>query len=100
MLDGSSSVASSSPQSSLAAAPATILPAVPVQTASKPSTLPVETQVAPEITLDQFGIELSHRDRRVELLNAFVFGERQAGHFKDSKANYLARFEAFADQPA
>ena len=54
----------------------------------------------PEITLDQFAIELSHRDKRVELLNAFVFSERQAKHFKDTKKNYLARFDAFADQPA
>ena len=75
---------------STAASPAVRMPPV-VQPAPTPD---------PEITLDQFAIELSRRDKRVELLNAFVFAERRAKHFKDTKKNYLARFDAFADQPA
>jgi len=69
-------------------------------TVSKPTAVQPAPTPDPEITLEQFGIELSHRDKRVELLNAFVFAERQAKHFKDTKKNYLARFAAFADQPA
>ncbi|HEX7642016.1 MAG TPA: hypothetical protein VF472_07355 [Burkholderiaceae bacterium] len=59
-----------------------------------------QPQPEPEVTLEQFGIELSRRDKRVELLNAFVFAERLAMRFKDTKTNYLTRFDAFADQPA
>jgi hypothetical protein len=100
MSDDSQSVVSSPRPSSPAIASITAPPVAPLQNAGKPTTAQSSTQSAPEITLDQFGIELSHRDRRVELLNAFVFAERQAAHFKDSKANFLARFAAFADQPA
>ena len=52
-----------------------------------------------EITLTQFGIELSRSERRVELLNAFIFIENQSKRFKDTKSAYLARFAAFVDQP-
>jgi hypothetical protein len=74
--------------------------AVPSATASTQPVAQSAPPAEPEVTLDQFGIELSHRDKRVELLNAFVFAERQAKHFKDTKTNYLTRFDAFADQPA
>ena len=51
------------------------------------------------ITLTQFGIEWSRSERRVELLNAFIFMENQQRRFKDTKSAYLARFAAFVDQP-
>ena len=51
------------------------------------------------ITLVQFGIEFSKSEKRVELLNAFLFLENQAGHVKDTKSAYLARFAAFVHQP-
>lgn len=52
-----------------------------------------------ELTLDQFGLELSQRDTRVELLNAFVVLERSAGNHKDTEAGYQARFDAFLNKP-
>lgn len=55
---------------------------------------------APEITLEHFGMKLSGIDKRVELVNAFIFVERAARHFKDTEANYQARFVAFEKQPA
>jgi hypothetical protein len=53
-----------------------------------------------EITLTQFGIEFSKKERRVELLNAFIFTQRLAGFHKDVKSAYIGRFEAFVHQPA
>lgn len=65
-------------------------------------TIAPEQPAAPaehEITLTQFGIELSRSEKRVELLNAFIFLENQGKRFKDTKTAYLARFAAFVDQP-
>jgi hypothetical protein len=59
----------------------------------------VPTTVPIELTLNQFGIELSQRDNRMELVNAFVFLERQEGNHKDTEAGYQARFEAFLNKP-
>lgn len=70
--------------------------AVPSQPTPTQAPLPVGT---PEMTLDQFGIELSQRDQRVELVNAFIFMERKAGHFKDADSNYQDRFTAFLNKP-
>jgi hypothetical protein len=64
-------------------------------TQSVESTTPAEH----EITLTQFGIEFSKSERRVELMNAFIFMERQAGVIKDIKSAYLARFDAFVNKP-
>ncbi len=63
----------------------------PKQTVSNPE---------PAITLTQFGIEFSKKEKRVELLNAFIFTQRQAGFHKDVKSAYIGRFEAFVHQPA
>lgn len=52
-----------------------------------------------EITLEQFAIELSARDNRVELINAFVFTERVERHFKDLEGKYNARFQSFLTKP-
>jgi Mrp family chromosome partitioning ATPase len=48
-----------------------------------------------QITLQEFMQKLSARDNRVELINAFYYTERQAGHIKDFEANFQARFVAF-----
>ena len=52
-----------------------------------------------EITLEQFGVELSQRDNRVELLNAFIFTQSNSGYYKDTEANYQARFVDFLNKP-
>jgi len=61
-----------------------------------------ETTVAdasvPQITLKEYMIKLSGRDRRVELINAFAFTETRAGTVKDAESNFDARFTAFANQ--
>ncbi|WP_175787417.1 hypothetical protein [Burkholderia anthina] len=54
----------------------------------------------PEITLEEFGMKLSGSDKRVELVNAFIFVERNARQFKDTEANFQTRFVAFEQQPA
>lgn len=53
-----------------------------------------------EVTLEEFGIKLSARDNRHELVNAFLWVDRQDKNHKDTEANYQARFEAFLVQPA
>jgi hypothetical protein len=68
--------------------------------ANKSAATAAATPVEHEISLTQFGIEASKSEKRVELLNAFVFTQRQARQFKDTKSNYLARFADFAKQPA
>jgi hypothetical protein len=52
-------------------------------------------QAAFQITLQEFMQKLSQRDNRVELINAFFFTERQAGHIKDYESEFQARFVAF-----
>lgn len=52
------------------------------------------------VTLEQFAIELSQRDKRVGLVNGFVFIEKQARRFKDLPSAYQARYDAFINAPA
>jgi len=52
-----------------------------------------------EVTLEEFCVRLSSKDRRVELLSAFHFDETRAGRFKDAESAYQARFEAFVNKP-
>lgn len=52
-------------------------------------------QDAFQITLQEFMQKLSQRDNRVELINAFYYTERQAGHIKDFESVFQARFIAF-----
>jgi hypothetical protein len=52
-------------------------------------------QAAFQITLQEFMQKLSQRDSRVELINAFYYTERQAGHIKDFESEFQARFTAF-----
>lgn len=48
-----------------------------------------------EITLGEFMQKLSQRDDRVEMVNAFYFGEKASGVIKDLESNFQARFGAF-----
>ena len=62
----------------------------------------VADPVAPddELTLTEFCTRLSQRDRRVELIGGFHAAEVRAGKNKDTEAAFVARFAAFATQPA
>jgi hypothetical protein len=53
-----------------------------------------------QVTLNHFGIGLSQKDKRVELVNAFLVMERRAGNYKDTEASYSAKFEEFLNAPA
>lgn len=53
-----------------------------------------------QVTLDEFGVGLSQRDVRHELVNAFIYMDRRSGKHKDTEAAYQARYVAFLDQPA
>ncbi len=65
-----------------AAPPATVPPA------------PVE-----RVVLDEFCRRLSTTDRRVELIAAFHFTERDAGRTSDTEQQYQARYEALIKKP-
>jgi hypothetical protein len=66
---------------------------------AKPATAPAAPQPH-EITLEQFATELSLRDKRVGLVNGFVFTERKARNFKALPAAFQARYDAFVVKPA
>ena len=48
------------------------------------------------LTLDEFCTRLSARDKRVELIGAFHFTEKQAGTVKDFESSFQARFDTFS----
>lgn len=52
-----------------------------------------------EQTLDEFCLDLSRGDKRVELIAGFHSSERAAGRRKDTASRYAARFQSFATQP-
>jgi hypothetical protein len=52
-----------------------------------------------QVTLEEFCVRLSNTDRRVELLSAFHFTEKQAARLKDAESNYAARYTAFINKP-
>jgi hypothetical protein len=79
----------------------TVAPLImPVSNTSVPVPNTSTVSAPSAITLSQFGVELSRADKRVELVNAFIFSQKQAGFVKDTKANYQARFAAFVNHPA
>jgi len=53
----------------------------------------------PKLTLTEFCIRLSANVRRPELLGAFEFSEKRAGHLKDTEKAFAQRFEAFKNKP-
>lgn len=57
---------------------------------------PVDTTTVP---LDEFCMDTSRTDTRVELLAVFAFRERAAGRFHDTVANYRARYNGTHDSP-
>jgi hypothetical protein len=62
---------------------------------------PATTAAAPTVylTLRQWAMEQSARDKRVALLHGFVHSETQARHFKDTPENFAARYATFATTP-
>lgn len=59
----------------------------------------VTAPAAEQVTLEEFCTRLSVTDKRVEMIGAFNFVEKRAGHVKDTEANYAARYEAFTKKP-
>lgn len=53
-----------------------------------------------ELTLQEYCLRLSTRDRRVELIAGFHHEESAAGQLKDSETAFQARFNAYCTQPA
>jgi hypothetical protein len=62
-----------------------------------------EPQAAPQIeealTLDQWAVEQSRADKRVELLNAFVAVTRAGGTNAMLRNEWQAAYSAFANRP-
>lgn len=50
-----------------------------------------------EITLDEFMQKLSMRDKRVEMVNAFYFTEKQKGSIKALESEFQAQFVDFTN---
>ena len=61
-----------------------------------------DTSVAAEfpLSLNEYCTRLSVNDKRVELIGAFEYVERNAGRLKDTETNYNNRFAAFVSKPA
>lgn len=79
---------------------ATPAPSLP-QTAITPAPAAVVADAEPMyVMLDQFGAKLSKQSgRNVELVTAFLVGEKRAGNTKDTEANYRARYTEFLTKP-
>lgn len=86
----------------MARAPKNQEAAVSASDAASNSTTTEEAAVAEttafQITLKEYMVKLSLRDKRVELINAFNFTEKQAGHVKDYESEFDSRFLAFTQQ--
>jgi hypothetical protein len=52
------------------------------------------------VTLDNFCVALSARDKRPHMVGAFHHSQRVANKVFDTSANYQARYDAFVIQPA
>lgn len=72
----------------------------PEKTLAKEPAKPAVPPSAPKLSLNEFCMRLSERDRRVALLGAFEFSERTSGRLQDTEAAYQARFKAFSNKPA
>ena len=66
------------------------------KTAAKATT---ETSAA-NVTLDNFCLALSVRDKRPHMIGSFHHSQRVAEKPFDTQANYQARYDAFVNQPA
>lgn len=78
-------------QSAHAEQPETDQPAADKKTAAAP---------VGQVTLNEFCIRLSKKEKRVELIGGFEFEERNAKRLKDTEENYSARFQDFIKKPA
>lgn len=68
---------------------------------AKNETVAVEPAKESEpLTLNEFCIRLSTKDKRVELIGGFEHTERVAGRLKDTAENYADRYTKFLNQPA
>lgn len=68
-----------------------------------PTEIPVDAAAidAPApISLDEFCIQLSQKEPRVELISGFHYTELAAGNARDTAEAYQARFVAFLTKPA
>lgn len=52
------------------------------------------------LSLNEFCMRLSSKDKRVELIGGFEYSERVAGRLSDTAENYAARYAQFLNQPA
>lgn len=62
-----------------------------------------KTTTTPEsepLSLTEFCIRLSAKDKRVELIGGFEHSERVAGRMSDTAEAYAGRYTAFLNQPA
>lgn len=57
-------------------------------------------QISEPLSLNEFCIRLSTKDKRVELIGGFEHSERVAGRLSDTAENYTARYAQFLNQPA
>ena len=51
------------------------------------------------VSLDEYCMQLSKSDRRVELIGAFHKSEMRQRRGKDTEANYSARYQTFINKP-
>lgn len=70
--------------------------------AKNPETVAEATPVAAGVplSLNEFCIRLSAKDKRVELIGGFEYVERVAGRLSDTAEQYEQRFTEFLNQPA
>jgi len=57
-------------------------------------------QKSEPLSLNEFCIRLSAKDKRVELIGGFEHSERVAGRMTDTAENYSERYTKFLNQPA
>lgn len=69
--------------------------------AAAPAAAPAPAQAAAthKVSLEHFATRLSANDKRVALIHGWVHTEKAAKRFRDTHANYAARFQAFENQP-
>ena len=61
--------------------------------------LPQPTEGGEVLTADQWGLEASATEGRVEMLNGFLDYERSHGRFTRTRSEWAAAFAAFANRP-
>lgn len=55
---------------------------------------------AVQLTLNEFCMRLSEKEKRVELIGAFNFDESKAKRLKDTFEEYSKRYQDFIKKPA